>query len=413
MRKTAFLLLVAASACATYEPPAPVRAFAAGDLASMEAFCHEQIRTGNQNSRALYENLLGSVQVLLGDREGALKSFRRAGTFMGNWSVSGSEEFGAVVGSESSKQYRGDPYERAMNAFYLGMLYWMRGEPDNARAAFKKGILADGESDGQHYQVDFTLLYWLAGRASLAMGLRNDADDFFAEARKAQKFATEHGATVTPNPRALRDPAQGNLLCVVDIGLGPEKYAGGDDGEIACFRPRANPIRTAEFFVDGRSLGASESLVDLYYQAATRGGTAMEGIRKGKAIFKNVTGVAGVVLIHEGTRGKSGRHKEAAAELAVGLTLLALSLLTSTEADTRHWSILPDSVQVLSADVQPGKHQLRVAFRDGGGWEVPELAQTWTIEVPESGEAVYYFRSIPGLDRQQCSDPSLHNRPQH
>lgn len=401
MRPAAILLCVAVSACATYEPPAPVGAFAAGDLASMEAFCLQQIKDGNQNSRALYENLLGSVQILRGDREGALKSFRTAGTFMGNWNVGGGEEFSAIVGSESSKQYRGDPYERAMNAFYLGMLYWMRGEPDNARAAFKKGILADAESEAQHAQADFTLLFWLAGRASLAMGLRSEAEDYFAEARKAQAFAAEHGAAVTRNARVLREPQRGNLLCVVDIGLGPEKYAGGGEGELACFRPRVNRVVCAELFLDGRSLGTTESLVDVYYQASTRGGTAMEGIRKGKAVFKDVAAAAGIVLISEGTRGKRGRRDEAAAELAIGLGLLALSLLTSTEADTRHWSILPDSVQVLTGDVTPGKHQLHVVFRDGGGSELPELTQTWTVEVPESGEGVYYFRSIPGLDRQQ------------
>jgi tetratricopeptide (TPR) repeat protein len=382
--------------CATYEPPAPVAAFASGDLGSMEAYCHEQLTNGNPNSRALYENLLGTVQLLHGDRDAALKSFRSAGAFMGNWNVSGNEEFAAIVGSESSKHYRGDPYEKAMNAVYLGLLYWMRGEPDNARAAFKKGILADAESDGEAYQVDFALLFWLAGRASLDMGLRADAEGFFDEARRAQAFAVEHGAAVTPNARVLREPAAGNLLCVIDVGLGPEKYEGGPNGTMACFRPRPSAVVCAEAYVDGRSIGTSEPLVDLYYQASTRGGTVMEGIRKGKAVFKDISAVAGFVLINEGL---SGRHSDA--QLAVGLGLLALSLLSSSSADTRHWSILPDSVQLLTAYVSPGSHQMRLVYRDGSGHELAELTQTWTVVVPESGEGVYYFRSIPGLDRQQ------------
>ena len=73
---------------------------------------------------------------------------------MGNWSTSGSETFAAIVGSESSKTWKGDPYEKAMNAYYTGLLFYIRGEPDNARASFKKGILADGESGDSPQQAE-------------------------------------------------------------------------------------------------------------------------------------------------------------------------------------------------------------------------------------------------------------------
>ncbi|MCI0534322.1 MAG: hypothetical protein L0Z50_03745, partial [Verrucomicrobiales bacterium] len=40
---------------------------------------------------------------------------------------------------ESRKTFHGEPYERVMAYFYRGILYWMDGEPDNARACFRNG----------------------------------------------------------------------------------------------------------------------------------------------------------------------------------------------------------------------------------------------------------------------------------
>ena len=397
MKALACILLLGSTSCATYEPPAPVSAFVAGDLAQMEAFCRKQLAEGNENSFALYLNLLATTEFLQGNLEAAFRHFRRAGGFMGNWRVSGAEELGAIVGSESSKFYRGDPYERAMNGYYLGLLYWMRGEPDNARAAFKKGLLADAESEGEQYQTDFALLSWLAGRASRAMGVPADAEQFFADARGAQEFAQAHGSRGRPDARVLRQPLHGNVVFLVDVGLGPEKYAGGKDGELAMFAGRGQHEQQAEFFIGGHSLGRSEILVDLPYQAMTRGGTAMEGIRAGKAVFKDIATVAGVILVSEGTKHGNKSSSEVA-QLATGVGLLLAALLTSTAADTRHWSTLPDTVQVLTADLPPGRHEVRVEFQDGGGRAIARLTQRWTVEAPEHGESIYYFRSIPGLD---------------
>ena len=102
------------------------------------------------------------------------------------------------------------------------------------------------------------------------------------------------------------------------------------------------------------------------------------------------------VLIADGLND-SGDSRDA--KLIIGGSLLALSLLTRAEADTRSWEILPQSVQVLTADVAPGEHVLRIEFLAPGGAVVPSLVQEWAIDVPETGDAIYMFRSVPGLDR--------------
>lgn len=395
-RASILLAGLVVTGCATRLPPVPLNEFQSGDMESVRQFFEEQVYTGDIASGALFLNGLAQIELLMGYTDDAWRHFRTAGRVMGNWQTSGSETFNAIVGSESSKTWKGDPYEKAMNCYYTGLLYLLRGESDNARAAFKKGILSDGESTEEEYQADFALLFWLAGRMSLHMGLKAEAEDYFREAREARRFASEHGAMGGPTNFVLENPGFGNLICMVDMGLGPEKYATGHGGSMAAFRPRANRERLAEIFINGESLGHTEIMTDLYYQAVTRGGTEMEGIREGKAVFKTAAGVSGVILMNEGlSRGGSDEA------FFVGLGLLLISLLTDSSADVRHWTILPETVQVLTADVPPGEHDLRLEFLDEGGRAIPHLEQEWTIEVPSDGEGVYLFRSLPGLDRPQ------------
>jgi hypothetical protein len=284
-----------------------------------------------------------------------------------------------------------------MNAFYLGLCCFWRGEPDNARAAFKKGILADAESGDEKYQADFTLLFWLAGRMSNIMGLPSEADGFFAEARQANDFAREHGSRGdAPNP-LLDQPLAGNVVLLVECGLGPEKYADGSEHELARFRPRWHPAVRAQVWLDGELRGPTWILTDVDYQARTRGGTEMEGIRKGKAVLKSVTRAAGIgaIWLAAGDDSYAGSRDKALA----GLGLLLFSALVSTSADVRYWPTLPSIVQALALDVAPGAHLLQIEFLDHAGRVLPELTQEWSLQVPEDSESYYFFRSLPGLDR--------------
>jgi hypothetical protein len=384
-------LLLASCASA---PPVPYRSVLAGDLAELESLSREWMER-DEDAFALHANHLATVKLLQGKREEARKLFFQAGRVMNDWVTSGGSEFSAIVGREESKEYRGDPYEQSMNGIYTSLLYWMDGEFDNARAGARAAVLADRDPEKEEYQSDLALAHWMAGRMSRRMGLDSDAEDEYERARRAQRAAVHHGSRGAATNPILEAPDAGNLVLFVDIGLGPQKYADGPHGSLARFRPMYRRESHAVAFLDGRELGRTHVMADLYYQAMTRGGRVMEGIRKGKATFKTGSAVAGVVLLNEAAKG--GRRDGANA--IIGGSLLLLSLLTSAEADTRHWALLPDTVQLLAAQVDPGEHELRIEFCDAAGNEIRELTQHWLIDVPATGEGVYYFRSLPGIDR--------------
>ena len=390
----ALCLWFAAAGCAISQPAVPLRRFVDGDLEAVRTFAASQAAEGPEENLALVLNIQAQCDLLLGRLADARAGFVRAGQIMGSWATGSGEATGAILGSESSKTWKGDPYEKSMNAFYVAWSFLQAGEPDNARAACKRGILADAEVEDERYQADNALLFWMAGRMSRLMGAP-DAEDFFKEARQAHAFALQHGARGEAGVPVLVEPARGNLVVVAECGLGPEKYGDGGQEELARFRARSHPAVRARISLDGRPVGPTALLVDVDYQARTLGGTAMEGIRKGKAVFKSAATVAGIVLLDQAARA-GRRHRDAAQTQAiVGGALLLAGLLTSTAADVRHWPTVPSSVQAIAVDASPGSHRLDVEFLDASGRSIPALRQARDVVVPPTGESWQLFRSLP------------------
>ncbi len=391
LRRIAAALPLLAAACAVSQPDVPMRRFTAGDIEAVRSFAAREVEDGDEENLALVMAVQAQCDLLAGRVDDARKTFDSVGQMMGTWATGGGEATAAIVGSESSKTWKGDPYEKAMAAFYLAYCYLQKGEPDNARAACKRGILADAEVADEKYQADNALLFWMAGRMSGLMR-SDDADGFFKEASTAHSFALQHGARGDAGAQPLTNPRAGNFVLVAECGMGPEKFADGGQEELARFRPRYHPAVKARASVAGRSLGTTTILNDVEYQARTLGGTAMEGIRKGKAVFKTASTVAGIVLLEQASRDR-GHSRQAQA--ITGGALLLLGILTSSAADIRHWPTLPSSVQVLTASLPAGQHVVTVEFLDPSGRVLPTLTQTRTVLVPGSGETWQLFRSLP------------------
>lgn len=387
------VLLPWLTACGTAQPEFPVQKFRAGDLQAMRQFAERELTTGDPENEALVHNVLGQCELLEGALPEARRSLAVGYQVMGTWAVEGSEVYGALFGDESSKTYRGDPYERTMNAFFLALADLWSGEPDNARACLINGMQADAENSDERYQADNALLFWMAGRMGRLSGSA-DVDDCFADARKANEMALQRGARGSLQAPVLQDPTRGNLVVLAGCGMGPEKYAKGTGDPIARFRSSNHPAHGVRVLVDDQLVGTGSLLMDVDFQATTYKGEAMEGVRKGKFVAKVATAVVGVELAKSAAR-ETDRDRAAAKAAAAGVFLL-FAWLVSSDADVRHWPTLPSSVQVVAADVPPGPHTLTVEFLDAAGAVLPQFRQSASIVVPRSGEAWYLAQSIAG-----------------
>jgi hypothetical protein len=292
--------------------------------------------------------------------------------------------------AEKEKPFVGEPYERAMAYLYRGILYWRDGEPDNARACFRSAELADSYAEDAVYRADWVLADYLDGLATVKLG--GDGADAFARAEKSAKKKL---------PAYDKDA---NVLVFCEFDVGPEKYAGGDNG--AQLRFRTEPVRTR-----GAMLAVSDQVVrlmpwdDTVFQATTRGGRVMDHILGRKVVFKQGADAIGDVALAGAAvayqkdekrkdEGKEPKHEDAAAVMAtIGVISKVLAASTQTRADTRSWDNLPRYVSFAALRLAPGDYSATVQFLDQKLEPMPTRTQHVVLRVPATGGDTVVFLS--------------------
>jgi len=365
----------ALSACAS-DRSAPLQDFSDGRYAAARTW-YETSLGKDVDEQALDHSEAGSVALVQGDVAAAHRHFAESFAAMADLSSTTGETVGAIVGSESSKTWKGDPYERCMNGYYYGVTYWLMGDPGNAAACFKAGLLQDADSEAGEAQSDFALLWFLMGQA------QREARH---EDRGAAALAKAHA--LLPGNRWL-DPSKNddaNLLVVVDMGLGPQKVASGAHGADLTFRRRPYRAAAADVSADGKPIGRTERAVDVYYQAITRGSKVIDHINKGKAVFKDAAVIGGAFVLDNSGSGTSD---------VIGVAMILIGLLLPAEADVRHWSTMPGEVQVLLAHLPPGEHEVRVDVKDASGAAIADESKTLHVVVREGSTTFAWTRAAP------------------
>ena len=190
----------------------------------------------------------------------------------------------SVFNAEQVKDFKGEPYERAMMYYYRGLLYLQEGDYQNARAAFLAADRHDtlSSAEDKAFAGDFGMMKYLAGWASRCDGDTVRAAHLIDEAQKSDTSV-----------RAL--PAvPGKTLVLVDVGSAPVKWGDGQYQHILKIKPGSTDTATPRL---GRADGSERSdlvvIADVDFQATTRGGREIDGVMAGKAQFKDTAGAVG------------------------------------------------------------------------------------------------------------------------
>lgn len=358
--------------------------------------CNYQIQSGNfkgvtetyeeasklrDRNYALWDNQLGSIYLAQGDYDKALDAFLKAHYLMNNIPAFKELERGAVslTGSEDRKAYKGDPYEKAMNSLYVGLLFYNQGDLENAKAAFKNGILADSDSKGESYKSDIAILYLLASRVSKKLGDESLSSDYYNIVKELENNPNFSSLGFSDEFIHKILDLKNNVLLVVEFGEGPFKSRRGRYGELAVINGDRYNIRSWNIKIDGKVYAENQvySNTDVYFQASTRGGRKMDAILKGKAQFKTNaanTSVAAISLSQQflnQANQTSDQYSKAALAAAAGISALfsggaaIMSGITNPKADIRYWSLLPEHVIVYPLFISTGKHKISIGFING------------------------------------------------
>ena len=211
---------------------------------------------------------------------------------------------------EARKTFIGEPYERSMAYIYRGILYWMDGEPDNARACFRSAEFEDSDTQNHEYAGDWVLPEYLDGLATTK--LHGDGSDAFKRAQAVAK-----GINLPPyRPEA-------NALFFVEFGPGPTKFGAGEYGEELHFYTTPSPVGSAELRVDAFRIPIAPT-DDVGFQATTRGGRVMDHILGNKAVFKSTTDTVGNVALVGGLATAAASRDRTTEEVGLGIALAGL-----------------------------------------------------------------------------------------
>ncbi len=279
--------------------------------------------------------------------------------------------------SEGRKDFKGEPYERAMAYYYRGLLYMRKGDFENARASFKGGLLQDALAEDEVYRADFALLIFLEGWASLMLGDDDMAEEAFAEVKKFRADFV---------PPDFGD----NVLLIAETGTAPQKIATGKGQSELRFTPGTG-FREEKAAVEiGGSVFNGYPMEDIYWQASTRGGREVDKILEGKAQFKGFNETMGQTLTGISAQALSnvGRYGDDAAAVAIvagivgllGLGQQAMADRTRAEADIRQWDNLPDKIHVFTFNSNEQNSQaVPVSFLEPGDKPVANLNRKTNI----------------------------------
>lgn len=245
---------------------------------------------------------------------------------------------------ESNKDFKGEPYERAMVGYYLGMADLLNNDLQSAKASFSWGEYQDTLSASEEFQSDMDSLVFLRGWAKHCSGESSSAKEDFEQSHQSV-------------------PNQANLLVLVETGGAPVKYTSGEHDEVLKFKAAPDSYASPTTITYNNNRHYLNKLEDLAHQATTRGGREIDAVLAGKASFKDSTNTAANVAAGVGLGALSVANAYAQAGdldsmrnaggigAVFGLFSLASSAIskaTTPSADTRQWDNLPHFILAKS-----------------------------------------------------------------
>lgn len=290
---------------------------------------------------------------------------------------------------EGAKNFKGEPYERAMAFYYRGLSYFEQGDYGNARAAFRSGQLQDAFAEEDQNRCDFAILMYLDGWSSLADGDKGLAEESFKEFSAYRKD--------------ILPPYDHNTLLIVETGKSPRKVADGSGHSELKFRrgKKFREIYTELCLSDG-SCKFLEPVEDIFWQSSTRGGRQVDKIIGHKAQFRTSAVQTGSVVSEIGTSGLifaplfdnvAGAQAIGAGISVLGVTAMAIGQAAKPHADTRYWNNLPDTIHIYSVNLTPGEHHFTIRYRDKNKKALKKMDMHRTVHIKKNKRNLIWLKS--------------------
>lgn len=327
---------------------------------------HESVVPAEHKDYALTELQRGLLFFDLGDFLDADRRFANACEVMDRIAGDQQRETTAILWSEESKTYKGEPHERATAYVYRGLCRYKLKDYAGALAAFRHSLACTAETRTKDQKTleNFAIGHVLAALCYLQLGERENAQ---AALNVARQYNADH-------PFLDAQSLGRSFVAVIAVGQGPYLRPSRLDSSIKQVDCPACAEARIDVLIDGVSIGEAAETTDLFEQAKSQGWGEMDSVRLTKAVAKRAISYVPYV----------------------GMA----SYLIQAQADLRCWAGLPRKYYVVAADVAPGLHSVTLRFLSDKGDVLPRYEQVW-FDVPVAeGSNLLCFRSVP--DAQNC-----------
>jgi len=271
---------------------------------------------------------------------------------------------------ENVKPFKGEPYERMMAFYYAGILYLMNNDFGNAQAAFRISVMQDAFAEESQNRADVVAPIFLQGWALQSQGSVTSAKAAYDLVKEAR-----------PDMEIPSINEQPNGLIIAETGKAPRKVPDGVGSyQLKYFRGKKFSDKRVVLLIDRTKNVTMYPIEDVYWQAASRGGRAVDKMIEGKAAFRRTTSNIGTALTNIGNQyqlqgnlyGSQKMERMGDTLGLIGIGSLILSANSRPAVDTRYWRNLPDAIHVTTLNLEPGNHNIRFSFTNDRGIKVKE-----------------------------------------
>ena len=372
------------------------RLFYANRLRAAASDYERRVAVSSERDRTVYLLESGLTHLTAGDLGKAEQRLSEAGERMGLLWGEGQEDAVSLMGEESDKEFKGEPFEQSFCYLYSGLLQLSRQNLERAKTYFLASLLCDRT---QGSTADFALPLFLEAVTRMLLGEDEEASHCLS---RVQSACQEAESLVTRSRSA-----PWNAIFVIDCGEGPRKQGSGDFETTLSYTQQWSPVTRVEVQT-GSEVVPTTRLGWTFFQAAESGPRVVDRLnrREGEAkvqaakLSRDLVIESGRTFLKSASDSLSsqeaaGLRQVGAAQAVMGTLVLLTSLVINTGADVRGWTTLPDSTYVGLGYVSGEVTDLQVQAFGRQGQLRSELEQRWTQVPVEKGLNVYYLRLFP------------------
>jgi len=394
------------------------------NLASIEAYYRYDFTTAREalrrdamtrdDQQTILNNVrLGMASLADGDLDEAERTLGRSFDLLSTAGLNKDKTVAAVLDHEGVRIWKGEPFEQALTYHYVALLYALKGDWENVRAAAANALfrLTDFGQDKDFQSVarrpasddgsmptGYTAVDTNFALGFLMQAIGSDLSGSPSAAAAQLDAAVRINKDLGPIADRLRSGDYDTLL-LVDYGKGPAKVAYGPDDSLVRFDPVEDFAPALLVESAGVPLARANPVCDVNAMAQDLRWRNLEDVRRAKSAIGNVLLGGGAIATGYG----ANRRDSTTALAGVGAMALGLLAKAGARADTRQCEFMPQSIflvplrlgaerdlsvriatrpqaAMLLNNVAPGPNghptviYLRL-FRDGAGGEISWLTR--------------------------------------